>query len=93
MSQPQTLVDKFWAAHEIVRREDGNSLLWIDRHYVHEGSFHAFSQMNERDGRSRNRSSPSALPITTCRRAAAQRHRQSRDRPHGAGGRGQHGRA
>ena len=42
MSQPQTLVDKLWAAHEIVRREDGESLLWVDRHYVHEGSFHAF---------------------------------------------------
>ena len=27
------------------------SLIWIDRHYVHEGSFHAFSQMKAR-GRS-----------------------------------------
>ena len=48
MSQPQTLVDKLWAAHEIVRREDGESLLWIDRHYVHEGSFHAFGKLAER---------------------------------------------
>ena len=48
MSQPQTLIDKLWAAHEIVRREDGESLLWIDRHYVHEGSFHAFGKLAER---------------------------------------------
>ena len=51
MSEPQTLVDKLWSAHEIARREDGAALLWVDRHYVHEGSFHAFSQMKGR-GRS-----------------------------------------
>src|SRR5258708_31365656 len=48
MSRPQTRIDKLWAAHEIVRREDGQSLLWVDRHYVHEGSFHAFSRLAER---------------------------------------------
>ena len=51
MSEPQTLIDKVWSAHEITRREDGATLLWVDRHYVHEGSFHAFSQMKAR-GRS-----------------------------------------
>ena len=34
MNEPQTLIDKLWSAHEIVRREDGESLLWVDRHYV-----------------------------------------------------------
>jgi 3-isopropylmalate/(R)-2-methylmalate dehydratase large subunit len=48
MDAPQTLIDKLWAAHAIVTREDGAALLWIDRHYVHEGSFHAFSQMGAR---------------------------------------------
>lgn len=48
MTQPQTLIDKLWATHEIVRRQDGESLLWVDRHYVHEGSFHAFSRLTER---------------------------------------------
>jgi 3-isopropylmalate/(R)-2-methylmalate dehydratase large subunit len=48
MSKPQTLFDKLWAAHEVTRREDGAALLWVDRHYVHEGSFHAFSQMRAR---------------------------------------------
>jgi 3-isopropylmalate/(R)-2-methylmalate dehydratase large subunit len=48
MNEPQTLIDKLWAAHEIVQREDGEALLWVDRHYVHEGSFHAFSRLAER---------------------------------------------
>jgi 3-isopropylmalate/(R)-2-methylmalate dehydratase large subunit len=50
MSEPQTLIDKLWSAHEIARREDGAALLWVDRHYVHEGSFHAFAQMRTRGG-------------------------------------------
>src|SRR6202140_1918020 len=48
MSEPQTLIDKLWSAHEIARHEDGAALLWVDRHYVHEGSFLAFSQMQKR---------------------------------------------
>lgn len=45
MNEPQTLVDKLWSTHTITRREDDAALLWVDRHYIHEGSFHAFSQM------------------------------------------------
>ena len=48
MNEPQTLIDKLWSAHEIVRREDGATLLWVDRHYVHEGSFLSFGQLKER---------------------------------------------
>jgi 3-isopropylmalate/(R)-2-methylmalate dehydratase large subunit len=48
MSEPLTLLDKLWASHEITRRDDDAALLWVDRHYVHEGSFHAFSKMQER---------------------------------------------
>jgi 3-isopropylmalate/(R)-2-methylmalate dehydratase large subunit len=48
MDRPQTIIDKIWSAHEVVRREDGDALLWIDRHYVHEGSFHAFGKLAER---------------------------------------------
>ncbi|MGA9210136.1 MAG: 3-isopropylmalate dehydratase large subunit, partial [Terriglobales bacterium] len=51
MSDPQTIIDKLWSAHEITRREDAAVLLWVDRHFVHEGSFHAFAQMQAR-GRS-----------------------------------------
>ena len=32
----RTLYDKIWDAHEIERREDGTSLIFIDRHLVHE---------------------------------------------------------
>ncbi len=46
--EPRTLIDKLWAAHEIARRDDGAALLWVDRHYVHEGAFHGFSQMKKR---------------------------------------------
>ncbi|MCA0939585.1 3-isopropylmalate dehydratase large subunit [Salipiger pacificus] len=42
-----TLLDKLWAAHEI-RAEHGQSLLWVDRHLVHEGSHHAFAKLAER---------------------------------------------
>jgi 3-isopropylmalate/(R)-2-methylmalate dehydratase large subunit len=49
MRDPGTLFDKLWAMHEIVRREDGQALLWVDRHYVHEGSFHAFARLHERN--------------------------------------------
>jgi 3-isopropylmalate/(R)-2-methylmalate dehydratase large subunit len=50
MTSPLTLFDKLWAQHEILERE-GESLLWVDRHYVHEGSFHAFSQLARRGAR------------------------------------------
>src|ERR1700735_3538822 len=48
MNEPQTIIDKLWSAHEILKRDDGDSLLWVDRHYVHEGSFHAFAKLAER---------------------------------------------
>ena len=34
-----------------MRRDDGEALLWVDRHYVHEGSFNAFSQLKARGAR------------------------------------------
>lgn len=49
MTIPTTLFDKVWDAHEILRSESGQSLLWIDRHFVHEGSFHAFNKLRERE--------------------------------------------
>jgi 3-isopropylmalate/(R)-2-methylmalate dehydratase large subunit len=47
---PRTLFDKLWDAHAIVTRADGTTLLWVDRHFVHEGSFHAFDQLKARRG-------------------------------------------
>ena len=48
MGEPRTLLDKLWDAHVVVRREDGADLLWIDRHLLHEGSFHAFDKLAAR---------------------------------------------
>ncbi len=42
----RTLFAKIWDAHRVVTREDGQDLLAIDRHYVHEGSFHAFGMLD-----------------------------------------------
>jgi 3-isopropylmalate/(R)-2-methylmalate dehydratase large subunit len=48
MTQPRTFLDKLWDAHEILRRDDGASLLWVDRHLVHEGSHHAFAKIGQK---------------------------------------------
>jgi 3-isopropylmalate/(R)-2-methylmalate dehydratase large subunit len=32
----KTLYDKLWDAHEVLRREDGSSLIYIDRQIIHE---------------------------------------------------------
>lgn len=44
----QTLLDKLWMSHEVIRGDDGASLLWVDRHLVHEGSHHAFAKLEAR---------------------------------------------
>ena len=36
MAKPRTLFDKIWDAHLIHQAEDGTSLIYIDRHLVHE---------------------------------------------------------
>jgi 3-isopropylmalate/(R)-2-methylmalate dehydratase large subunit len=35
-TKPRTLYEKIWDAHEVERRADGTSILYIDRHLVHE---------------------------------------------------------
>jgi 3-isopropylmalate/(R)-2-methylmalate dehydratase large subunit len=44
----RTLFDKLWDSHVITTRADGEALLWVDRHFVHEGSHHAFRKIEER---------------------------------------------
>ena len=48
MIGPRSLFEKVWAAHVIHAREDGTDLLWVDRHFVHEGSHHAFRKLAAR---------------------------------------------
>ncbi|WP_413616095.1 3-isopropylmalate dehydratase large subunit [Halomonas cupida] len=46
MSQPAlTLFDKIWRQHSVATSGDFD-LLWVDRHFVHEGSFHAFDKLD-----------------------------------------------
>ena len=44
----RTLFDKIWDQHVVTTREGGEDLLWIDRHFVHEGSHHAFRKLAAR---------------------------------------------
>ncbi len=47
-TKPLSLFEKIWDRHVIVERAPGPSLLYVDRHIIHEGSFHAFAQLKER---------------------------------------------
>ncbi len=46
MSAPRTLFEKIWDTHVVAARNDGTCLLWIDRHLLHEGSFHGFAMLD-----------------------------------------------
>ena len=48
MAQPRTMFDKIWRRHAVVARDDGPTLLYIDRHLLHEGSHHAFDMLRKR---------------------------------------------
>lgn len=43
---PQTLFEKIWSAHEVLTTDDGDSLLYVDRHLVHEGSRTAVDKLD-----------------------------------------------
>ena len=44
---PQTLFDKIWRRHVVAEDRGGRALLYVDRHLLHDGSFHAFTQIQE----------------------------------------------
>jgi 3-isopropylmalate/(R)-2-methylmalate dehydratase large subunit len=47
-AEPRTLFDKIWQNHVVASQADGQQLLFIDRHLVHEGSFHGFNKLKEK---------------------------------------------
>ncbi|HHU94663.1 MAG TPA: 3-isopropylmalate dehydratase large subunit [Alcaligenaceae bacterium] len=49
VNKARTMFDKIWERHSIVSLPDGPTLLYIDRDIIHEGSFHAFSQLQNRE--------------------------------------------
>ncbi len=51
---PKTIFDKIWESHVITRRDDGESLIYIDRLLLQENSFHAFDKIRRENRRVRN---------------------------------------
>ncbi len=43
--QGDTLYDKVWKAHAVAHGPGGRTLLYVDRHLLHDGSFHAFEAL------------------------------------------------
>jgi len=41
----KTLFQKIWERHVVVERDDGQTLLYVDRHLAHDGSFNAFKRL------------------------------------------------
>jgi len=41
----RTLYEKVWDAHAVAQGPGGRTLLYIDRHLIHDGSFHAFTAL------------------------------------------------
>ncbi|MBI77253.1 MAG: 3-isopropylmalate dehydratase large subunit [Rhodospirillaceae bacterium] len=62
MSAPQSLFEKIWKHHTITNNEAGQTLLFIDRHYCHELSFHAFNMLHGNDRRVRHPERTYAIP-------------------------------
>ena len=45
---PRTLFEKIWQRHAILSREDGQTLLYVDSHYLQDGSAPAFEMLRQR---------------------------------------------
>ncbi len=45
---PRTMFDKIWDRHAITQNEAGQTLLFVDRHFCHELSFHAYNMLHGR---------------------------------------------
>ena len=46
MTGPRTMFDKIWDRHVITVSDDGETLIHIDRHLIHDGSFHGFNMLD-----------------------------------------------
>ena len=59
---PRTMFEKIWDRHAITTNEAGQTLLFIDRHYCHELSFHAFNMLHGNDRTVRRPDRTFAIP-------------------------------
>jgi 3-isopropylmalate/(R)-2-methylmalate dehydratase large subunit len=48
VTEQQTLFEKIWASHSIFARDDGSTLLSIDRHLIHDGASGVLKELRER---------------------------------------------
>ncbi len=46
---PRTLFGKVWDRHVVLQRDDGHTLLYVDRHFIHEGAMGPFSMLAQRN--------------------------------------------
>jgi 3-isopropylmalate/(R)-2-methylmalate dehydratase large subunit len=46
--EQQTLFDKIWASHTVLARPDGSTLLYVDRHLVHDVASDLFRELDTR---------------------------------------------
>jgi 3-isopropylmalate/(R)-2-methylmalate dehydratase large subunit len=45
---PRTLFEKIWSRHRVLEREDSQTLLYVDRHLLHDGGAAAFEALRKR---------------------------------------------
>src|SRR2546423_10550299 len=48
MTAPRTMFEKIWQRHVVVDRPDGYTLLYVDRHLMHDGSSPAYARLKKR---------------------------------------------
>ena len=74
-SAPRTLFEKIWARHTVLERPDGQTLLYVDTHLVHDGSGPAFRRLAQRGlpvrAPGRTFATPDHYVLTSGRDAAA----------------------
>jgi 3-isopropylmalate/(R)-2-methylmalate dehydratase large subunit len=58
----KTLYDKIWERHEVATGPGGRTLLYVDRHLLHDGSFHAFEALRSAGRRVRRPDAGFATP-------------------------------
>ena len=58
----KTLYEKIWDAHVVAQGPGGRTLLYIDRHLLHDGSFHAFEALRRSGRRVRRPDAALATP-------------------------------
>ena len=70
-----TMFDKIWSRHRVLERPDGQTLLYVDCHLVHDGSAPAFQALQRRGLRVRSPERSFATPdhyvLTSSRRTDA----------------------